>query len=123
MDAVRRQFGLDQSQCLQAAEAARRILIGEGAWLWHGDRLTWQGNEVELVYQGRLQRIDRLVQDRDGTWWVVDFKSHASPQDQPALAQQLRTYVRAVEALNPGQPVRAVFLTAQGRLIDLPQDV
>jgi ATP-dependent helicase/nuclease subunit A len=79
----------------------------------------WQGSEVELAYDGQLMRLDRLVQRRDGTWWVLDFKSHASPQTQADLLLQLQTYARAVAALHPGQPVKAAFLTAQGRCIEL----
>jgi hypothetical protein len=35
------------------------------------------------------------------------------------LLLQLQTYARAVAALHPGQPVKAAFLTAQGRCIEL----
>jgi ATP-dependent helicase/nuclease subunit A len=114
-----REFALDAEQAQSARLAADRILQGEGAWVWRSADLMWQGSEVELAYEGQLMRLDRLVQRRDGTWWVLDFKSHASPQTQADLLLQLQTYARAVAALHPGQPVKAAFLTAQGRCIEL----
>jgi len=114
------EFALDAEQTLRAAEAARSILQGEGAWVWQKDRLLWQGNELELVHEGRLQRLDRLVKDRDGTWWVLDHKSCWAPQIH--MLDQLRAYARAVCALHPGQRVRAAFLTPQGRLIEVPTE-
>ncbi|MEI7782913.1 MAG: UvrD-helicase domain-containing protein [Betaproteobacteria bacterium] len=114
-----REFGLDALQAQSAREAAERILQGEGAWVWRSADVLWQGNEVELAYAGQLMRLDRLVQHRDGSWWVIDFKSHADPQSQTQLLQQLQTYARAVAALHPGQPVKAAFLTAQGRCFEV----
>jgi ATP-dependent helicase/nuclease subunit A len=102
---------------------AQRILQGEGAWAWDAAVVAWQGNEVELVYQGQTLRLDRLVQRRDaghaGHWWVLDYKSRGSPQEQPALLAQMQTYRAAVQAVYGGQTVKAAFLTAQGRLVAL----
>ena len=116
---VAREFGLDAAQAQSAREAAERILRGEGAWVWDSADLVWQGSEVELAHEGRLMRLDRLVKRRDGTWWVLDFKSHASPQTQADLLLQLQAYARAVAVLHPGQPVKAAFLTAQGNCIEV----
>lgn len=116
---VTREFGLDAQQSDRAVQAARQILQGEGAWIWQEECLRWQGSEVELVHEGRLQRLDRLVQHRDGTWWVIDHKSSESADRQPDLLAQIRAYVRAVAALHPGQPVRAAFLTPKGRMLEI----
>lgn len=114
-----REFRLDPDQRREAGEAAQRILQGQGAWIWSSTEIVWQGSEVELIHQGRLLRLDRLVQHRDGTWWVLDFKSHAQPQVQDAMVQQLSDYAQAVRALHPGQRVRAAFLTAQGQVREI----
>jgi ATP-dependent helicase/nuclease subunit A len=69
---------------------------------------------------GALRRIDRLVRSRmDGTWWVLDYKSAARPEDDPELRAQLTQYRDAVAAAHPGEPVRAAFLTGTGRLVGL----
>ncbi len=74
-----------------------------------------------MPHHGELLRIDRLVARRDArglTWWVLDYKLAAAPQDDPALLAQLQRYRDAVRALQPGDRVRAAFLTALGELIE-----
>jgi ATP-dependent helicase/nuclease subunit A len=121
--AAAREFGLDVEQGVRAAQQAGRVLAGKGAWVWDETLVGWQGNEVELMYQGEPYRLDRLVQRKDtGHWWVLDFKSAESPQQQPALVDQMHTYRAAVQQVYPGDTVRAAFLTASGELIELPPD-
>ena len=113
------EFGLDAAQARQAVALARRILQGEGAWAWSGAEVDWQGNEVPVSVAGSVRRIDRLVRRRDGSWWVLDYKSAAQPQQQEELLAQLRGYRAAVQAASPGEPVRAAFLSALGRLEEI----
>ena len=118
--AAMREFDLTPGQGSEAADMARRILAGEGAWAWDAARVGWQGNEVELNYQGGTLRLDRLVQRSDtGEWWVLDYKSPHAPQDDPALVNQLQNYRDAVRAIYPEAAVRAAFLTAAGKLVEL----
>jgi ATP-dependent helicase/nuclease subunit A len=102
---------------------AGRILQGEGAWAWDRAVVGWQGNEVELLYQGESLRLDRLVQRKDagcaGQWWVLDYKSGQAPQEALGLVAQLSRYRDAVQAIYPDDVVKAAFLTAQGVLIEL----
>jgi ATP-dependent helicase/nuclease subunit A len=116
---VAAEFALDEAQARQAAEMALRILQGEGSWAWRSAELRWHGNEVPVVRQGQPGRIDRLVQRRDGSWWVLDYKSALQPQAQQQLRAQLTAYRAAVQAACPGQPVYAAFLTAAGSLIEV----
>ncbi|MES2949915.1 MAG: UvrD-helicase domain-containing protein [Pseudomonadota bacterium] len=124
LSSVALEFDLDATQFASARAMAIRILQGEGAWAWDTAQLAWQGNEVALVHQGRLLRLDRLVQrkgsaDDEGQWWVLDYKSSAQPQLQPELCAQLLEYQAAVAKAQAGQSVRAAFLTAFGTLIEL----
>lgn len=122
--AVAREFRLTPAQTLEAAAMAQRIVRGEGAWAWDGAVVAWQGNEVELVYQGQTLRLDRLVQRKDeghrGHWWVLDYKSAAAPQQQPELVAKMLTYRAAVQAVYQGATVNAAFLTPQGAVVELP---
>ncbi|MDP2032395.1 MAG: UvrD-helicase domain-containing protein [Polaromonas sp.] len=122
--AVLREFRLNPAQGQQAAERARSILCGEGAWAWDADVVLWQGNEVELSHGGQLLRLDRLVQRRDaghaGHWWVLDYKSNAAPQRLPELVATMQVYRAAVQDLHPGHTVKAAFLTPQGALLEVP---
>ncbi|WP_394756139.1 UvrD-helicase domain-containing protein [Rhodoferax sp.] len=121
--ACAREFALTPEQGEQAAAMAARILQGEGTWAWDNTRLAWQGNEIEMLYQGQCLRLDRLVQRTDaqhaGHWWVLDYKSALTPQEKPELLTQLRDYRAAVQAIYPDAVVKAAFLTAQGALIEV----
>jgi ATP-dependent helicase/nuclease subunit A len=115
--AVAREFRLDEAMAEEARARALRILQGEGAWAW-GQHLLWQGSEVELAHQGQLLRLDRLVHHPQTGWWVLDHKSAGQPEAQADLVAQLQAYRQAVQALQ-GEPVRAAFLTAEGRLVEI----
>ena len=118
--AVQAEFALDAAQAAVARAMAQRILHGEGAWVWDTADLAWQGNEVGIAWRGKPLRMDRLVQRRStGEWWVLDYKSAAQPLLQPELRAQLKIYRDAVAAAQPGQVVRAAFLTAQGALMEM----
>lgn len=122
LQAVAYELGLDDSKVKEAAAMAQRIVMGEGAWVWDSKELLWEGNEVALMHQASLLRLDRLVQHRrSGEWWVLDYKSAALPQQQPELVTQLKTYRAAVQAAQPGQVVRAAFLAASGAMIEITE--
>jgi len=119
---VAREFGLDEATTREASVMAQRILAGEGAWSWDPAVVDWQGNEVELLHQGELLRLDRLVRRADGAsgkgeWWVLDFKSASQPQRDASLIEKMRAYRDAVANAYPGEIVKAAFLTGQGKLV------
>jgi ATP-dependent helicase/nuclease subunit A len=117
---VAREFGLDDRAMREAAAMAGRILGGEAAWAWDERHVDWQGNEVELLHGGERLRLDRLVRRAaDGQWWVLDYKSRATPEREQELVEQMRRYRLAVEAAYPGAVVRTAFVTGQGRLVAL----
>ena len=111
--AVAREFALSPAQAARAQILAQRILAGEGAWAWWADVVAWQGNEMDLMHEGQALRLDRLVQRKDagheGHWWVLDYKSAAAPERQPALIAQMRSYRAAVQQAYPGAIVKAAF--------------
>ena len=119
---VAQEFALDHVQAQTAAQRAQTMLQGDAAWAWDSAQLAWHANEVPITQRGRLLRMDRLVRQRDGDWWVLDYKSSAQPQTDPALRAQLQGYRQAVAQANPGHAVRAAFLTPQGQLIELPPE-
>ena len=109
-----------------AAQTAQRILAGEGAWAWDANVVDTTINEAPLRYQGQSLRIDRLVHchqppERAG-WWVLDYKSAAEPERQPALMAQLQRYRAAVQGQAPGERVWAAFLAGDGRMVRVPGD-
>ena len=113
------EFILDATQVESAWRMALAIAQGQGAWCWDKAALQWHANEVPVNRGGRLLRIDRLVQDLDGQWWVLDYKSNAQPQLQPELCAQLTGYRATIQSAYPGKVVRCAFLTPQGALIEI----
>ena len=114
-------FDITLAAARVAAQTAQRILTGEGAWAWDTAAVDITINEAPLRYQGRTLRIDRLVRcqqprERAG-WWVLDYKSAAQPERQRALVAQLQRYRAAVQVQTPGVPVRAAFLSGDGRMV------
>jgi ATP-dependent helicase/nuclease subunit A len=120
IDAVALEFNLSNQEVKQAAQMAQRVMAGEGAWAWDETIVGWQGNEIELTAQSKLLRLDRLVRRRDtGEWWVLDYKSESQPQNKPELIAQMRAYLAAVQAIYTGDTVKAAFLTATGKLVEV----
>ena len=107
-----------------AAHTAQRILEGEGAWAWDASVVDTAINEAPLRHQGQSLRIDRLVHCHQppecAGWWVLDYKSAAEPERQPALMAQLQRYREAVQGQAPGERVWAAFLTGDGRMVLAP---
>jgi ATP-dependent helicase/nuclease subunit A len=73
---------------------------------------------VPIAYEGQDLRLDRLVK-RDGCWWVLDYKLASRPEGRAEYQEQMRRYAAAVRELQPGEPVRAALITAQGRLVEI----
>lgn len=110
---------LDTATAAQALDAARRIVRGEAAWAWDDARVEQWGNEVELLHEGQVRRLDRLLRDRaSGTWWVLDFKTHEAPHTVLAHREQMAAYRAAVSAIHPGEPLRLAFISSQGRVFE-----
>jgi ATP-dependent helicase/nuclease subunit A len=115
---------LSSEPAQQALQAAKRIVEGEVAWVWSDEVVDWQANEVELMHQGKLLRLDRLIKRRDtGVWWVIDYKSANAPERIAALREQLLAYCEAVKAAmrteSTTPQVQAAFITAEGRWVAL----
>ncbi len=121
--AIAAEFGLGAERAQAAQTMAERMVRGEAAWVWDSTQIEQWGNEVVLVHCGESLRLDRLVRSRSqngeqATWWVLDFKTAAQPERQPALLAQMRGYREAVAAAYPGAPLRLAFINAEGRLIE-----
>ena len=121
------EFGLGAADGPTLEQLVRPILFNPDLqpWLDPG-ALAWAGNEVELVDGGDVLRLDRLVARRLDSgaheWWVLDYKLQHQPQELPAYREQLSRYQRAVQALQPGEAVRAAFISGAGELIECRVD-
>ncbi|MEO3691474.1 UvrD-helicase domain-containing protein [Roseateles paludis] len=118
-------FGLDAAGRQQLERSARAILqSAEARPFFDPAELLWAGNEVAVTVGEAEGRIDRLVQCRatasePATWWVLDYKLGRTPEAVEAYHAQLSGYVAAVQALQPGELVRAALISGEGRVIAL----
>lgn len=92
------------------AEGVRQAL----PWLW---AKSARSEMAVGLGQGKVGRIDRLV-EKDGEWWVIDFKTGAIPAQMPeSYAAQVRGYVEALRQTWPQRSFRAgIVWTAVARL-------
>ncbi|MEO8922652.1 MAG: DNA helicase UvrD, partial [Caldimonas sp.] len=102
-------------------ESTARAILGhvDGARFFVAPSVAWSGNEVPVVHDGTLLRLDRLVRLDDGTWWVLDYKLHHAPEALAAYRQQLLRYRDAVRGLQPGETVRCAFIAGDGRVVEI----
>lgn len=145
--AAARAFGLDSAQAAVVQRAVRAVLgSSEAARFFDPALLLEAANEVTLVHEGEVLRIDRLVALPAAgatakapaaastpaaataapvrrTWWVLDFKLGDDPERSPLFAEpyrrQVARYCAAVRASQPGDEVRAAFITGAGRLVPI----
>ncbi|MBL0086326.1 MAG: UvrD-helicase domain-containing protein [Ideonella sp.] len=119
-EAAAAEFGVPAEGTAQVLRLASQVLgSADCARFFDARGLRWAGNEVPIADHGETLRIDRLVQlDAGGVWWVLDYKLHSTPDELHDNLLQLQRYRKAVQALQPGESVRAAFITAEGRLVE-----
>ena len=117
--AVASEFALTKEQAEEVRASATMMRSGDAAWIWDASKIDWQANEYELVQDGQVMRIDRLIKVRETQmWWVIDFKSAREPEKSAALHAQLKAYQAAVVQMLgvPVSQVQTAFVTGDGRL-------
>ena len=118
-------FGLSSADGLVLAKQAADVLGSKSCQpFFDAASVGWAGNEVPVVWEGQVLRIDRLVAlhgsaGQAAQWWILDYKLTRDPLAVPTYRQQMADYVKAVQALQPGARVRAAFITGQGELVEL----
>jgi len=114
-----RSVGLPAHWQGDAEARTRAILFAPELQPWlDPQRLLWAGNEVALSHEGQTLRLDRLVArqtDAGREWWVIDYKLNTQPDALLSYRQQLRRYIAAVSRLQPGEPVKAAFVSGRGQ--------
>ena len=114
-----RSVGLPAHWHGDAEARTRAILFAPELQPWlDPQHLLWAGNEVALSHEGQTLRLDRLVARQTAAgreWWVIDYKLNAQPDALLSYRQQLRRYIAAVSHLQPGEPVRAAFISGKGQ--------
>jgi len=125
LSALAARLGLEAE--LDATEAAARALLAQPrlAHLFDPAQYRHAHNELALLdADGRLQRLDRVV-EFDDVVWLIDYKTG---DDSRALSDvqlverhraQLTGYRILLAELYAGKPVHVALLLADGRLVDM----
>lgn len=113
--------GFDEAAHRRAMPIVRRLLAAPALQPFFDPaqyRRAW--NEIELADdQGRLLRIDRLV-ERDDALWVLDYKSSLGETARlDDYRAQVSGYCRALAAIFPGRKIRGALLFADASLLEV----
>jgi ATP-dependent helicase/nuclease subunit A len=114
-NSIARRFDLDVEQTAAVFAAALRVFSAPhlaGFFAAPGEA------ELDLIDDGELLRIDRMVAAEDA-WWVLDFKWRVTAAERPAYARQVGRYCDVLRSIYPGRTVRAALVVADGELIEL----
>ncbi len=120
--AAAQMYALDGAAVQALTRAVDAVLDSPETRAFMGaEPLLWAGNEVALMHEGQELRLDRLVlrpapPGQAPTWWVLDFKLNPAPLRQAEYLVQMARYRAAVSRMQPGEPVRGAFISADGRL-------
>ena len=113
-----RWLGCSPLQAAQACAQAECILAQPGLRHFFDPALFRSAdNELELVADGALLRIDRLVRF-DTQLWILDYKRSSGDDMLPEHALQLRRYRDALGPTAGGRAIRSALITGDGRLIE-----
>ena len=82
------------------------------------DRFVFARNEMELIHDGELIRLDRLVMFDDALW-ILDYKRSYFEFQQADYQSQLERYRQACGLLFPGVRICCALITVDGKLWDL----
>ena len=112
---------------LERIDAEARALLAQAPLARFFDPAHYvaaHNERVVLDAEGRIQRLDRVVEFDDAVW-ILDYKTgdDGADLDDAALAArhgpQLAGYASLLAALYPGKAIEAAVLLASGRLIPL----
>ena len=73
-------------------------------------------NELEVMVDGALMRLDRVVRF-DSEVWILDYKRSVGPSDLAAYGLQLERYRQALASLH-AVPIHCALIASDGRLLN-----
>lgn len=85
---------------------------------FHPEEFSFARNEMDVVYQEQLMRLDRLVVLGDEVW-ILDYKRQLLDSEQSGYQDQLRTYAAALAPLYPMKKLSLALILADGQFIPM----
>nr|WP_315476109.1 UvrD-helicase domain-containing protein [uncultured Undibacterium sp.] len=74
-------------------------------------------NEMDIVFQQQILRLDRLVVLSDSVW-ILDYKRQLSNQQEAGYQAQLETYREALQAIYPMKTIKTALILGDGSLVE-----
>lgn len=100
----------EQAQAILSAPALEHF--------FHPKKLSFARNEMDVVYQEQLMRIDRLVILNEELW-ILDYKRQLLDSEKIAYQQQLSIYAEALASIYPAKKLRLALILADGQFIPM----
>lgn len=120
--AVSRWLGCSFDEALVACGQAQCILSQpELERFFDPARYRFARNEMEVVHDGVVRRMDRIV-IVDGSLWILDYKRNLFDAQRADYAQQLAQYRAACARLFDAMPIVTALITSDGKLERLDSD-
>lgn len=94
----------------------------ELAHFYDATQHSFARNEMDIMHEGVLMRLDRLVVFQSQASkcadevWVLDYKRRLLESERVEYQQQMQTYRQAVAAIYPNRVVRSALILADGSL-------
>jgi len=112
-------LGCSMVQSAVVCEQARQILTSTTLeQFFDPHRFVFARNEMELIHEGELIRLDRVVM-LDDALWILDYKRNYFEFQQADYQAQLERYRQACLLLFPGVRICCGLITVDGKLWDL----
>ncbi|MEI7611397.1 MAG: UvrD-helicase domain-containing protein [Betaproteobacteria bacterium] len=118
-------LGFDEHEVSRVLPIAERLLSAPALQRFFDHRQYLRAwNEVDLTSgDGRLQRIDRLVEFAEG-FWVLDYKSSGGATERlDEYRAQISDYCQTVASVFPGRPVRGALVFADATVVEVSKNI
>jgi ATP-dependent helicase/nuclease subunit A len=91
---------------------------GELEHFFNSSRFDCARNEMDILFQQRVLRLDRVVA-LDQEVWVLDYKRQLLNDEVAAYQEQLDCYRDALRSVFPDKKIRSALILADGQLIEM----
>lgn len=81
-------------------------------------RFTYARNEMDILYQQQVVRLDRVVV-LDDEVWVLDYKRQLLASERDAYQAQLKGYADALMSIFSDKKIRGALILSDGELIEM----
>ncbi|MFZ6820339.1 UvrD-helicase domain-containing protein [Undibacterium sp. Ji22W] len=85
---------------------------------FHPEEFVFARNEMDIVYQEQVMRLDRMVA-LDDEVWILDYKRQLLASEKNDYLQQLTSYAAALAPLYPMKKLKLALILADGQFIPM----